>query len=151
MPVLDNALTAAVMALSPLAAGLDLGEPIARVVANALSQIPRRVLPFYAGLGLDVFSQDPAATVAVLKGLFFARVAPPRHERVRIKTPALVIGHHRDPIHPFADAGMLLEELLNARLVEASHILEMRLAPDRMAGEIAKFVGERSKASRIKV
>ena len=34
--------------------------------------------------------------------------------------PALVIGHHRDPVHPFSDAGMLTGELPNARLVEAS-------------------------------
>jgi pimeloyl-ACP methyl ester carboxylesterase len=150
MPVLDNALTAAVMAFAPLTVGLDLGEPLARVVANALRQVPRRGLPFYAGLGLDVLSQDPAASVAVLKGLFFGRVAPPQHERVRIKTQTLVIGHHRDPVHPFADAGMLLDELPNARLVEASHILEMRISPDRMAGEIAKFVQECSKGSRAK-
>jgi len=150
MPVLDNALTAAVMALGPLAVGLEFGEPVARVIANTLQRVPRRGLPLYAGLGLDVLSQDPAASVAVLKGLFFGRVAPPQHERVRIKTLALVIGHHRDPMHPFADAGLLLDELPNARLVEASHILEMRITPERMAGEIATFVGERSKSSRAR-
>jgi hypothetical protein len=37
--------------------------------------------------------------------------------------PALVIGHYRDPIHPFSDSDMLARELPNARLLEASSIL----------------------------
>jgi pimeloyl-ACP methyl ester carboxylesterase len=147
MPVLDHALTAAVIAFAPLAVGLDLGAPLVRALSAVLRKVPRRGLPFYSGVALETLSGDPTASAAVLKGLFFGRVAPPQHERKRIKTPALVIGHHRDPVHPFADAGMLIDELPRARLVEASHILEMRLSPDRMASEIATFVNECSTGS----
>ena len=42
-----------------------------------------------------------------------------------------MIGHPRDPVHPFSDAGMLASELPNARLVNASSILELRLQPER--------------------
>ena len=54
--------------------------------------------------------------------------------------PALVIGHPRDPVHPFSDSDMLVRELANARLVEASSILELRLTPERLTGEITSFV-----------
>ena len=53
-----------------------------------------------------------------------------------------MIGHHRDPVHPFSDAGLLAEELPDARLLEASSILELRLAPERLTDEIAGFVDE---------
>jgi hypothetical protein len=52
----------------------------------------------------------------------------------------LVTGHGRDPIHPFSDSDMLLRELPNARLIEASSILELRLTPERLTGEIVAFV-----------
>ena len=52
----------------------------------------------------------------------------------------LVIGHYRDPIHPFSDSDMLVRELPNARLVQASSILELRLTPERLTGEIVGFV-----------
>ena len=48
----------------------------------------------------------------------------------------LVIGHYRDPIHPFSDSDMLVRELPNARLVQASSILELRLTPERLTSEI---------------
>ena len=51
-----------------------------------------------------------------------------------------MIGHPRDPIHPFSDSDMLVRELPNARLVEASSILELRLSPERLTGEIVRFV-----------
>ena len=53
-----------------------------------------------------------------------------------------MIGHRRDPVHPFSDAGMLAEELPNARLLEASSILELRVAPERLTDEIADFIDE---------
>jgi hypothetical protein len=54
--------------------------------------------------------------------------------------PTLVIGHYRDPVHPFSDSDMLVRELPNASLVEASSILELRLTPERLTGEIVEFV-----------
>ena len=57
---------------------------------------------------------------------------------------ALIVGHTRDPVHPFSDSGMLAEELPNGRLVEASSILEWRLSPKRLNAELAAFLEEAS-------
>ena len=59
-----------------------------------------------------------------------------------METRSLVIGHPRDPVHPFSDADELARELRNARLVDANSIVELRLAPDRLTNEIARFVDE---------
>ena len=53
-----------------------------------------------------------------------------------------MIGHHADPLHPFSDSGMLAEELPNSRLIEASSILEWRISPERLDGELASFLDE---------
>ena len=53
-----------------------------------------------------------------------------------------MIGHQHDIVHPFSDAGMLASELPNGRLVQASSILELRLAPERLTREIAEFMDE---------
>ena len=37
---------------------------------------------------------------------------------------------------------MLAEELPNGRLLQASSILELRLAPERLTGEIAEFLDD---------
>jgi len=37
---------------------------------------------------------------------------------------------------------MLVQELPDARLVEASSILELRLSPERLTGEIVVFIDE---------
>jgi pimeloyl-ACP methyl ester carboxylesterase len=141
MPVLDNALLASAIAFTPLLVGLTFGAPISRLVARAARRVPRG-LHNLVDVGLDWISQDPAPSAAVLQGLFFGRTAPPRSERRTIKSHALVIGHPRDPVHPFSDSDMLVRELSNARLVEASSILELRLTPERLTGEIAEFIHE---------
>ena len=89
---------------------------------------------------LDWASQDPKPSASVLQGLFFGRTAPPREERRTLEPPALVIGHPRDPIHPFSDSDMLVRELPDARLIEASSILELRISPERLTGEIVEFI-----------
>ena len=142
MPVLDNALVACAIAFAPLLVGLTLGEPLARAGSLLARLIPHRAVPFWLDVGLDTVRQDPGPSAAVLQGLFFGRTAPPRSERRLIKTPALVIGHHRDPVHPFSDAGMLVEELANGQLIEASSILELRLTPERLTTEIAGFIDD---------
>jgi hypothetical protein len=91
-------------------------------------------------VGLDTVRQDPAPSAAVLQGLFFGRVAPHRSIRRGLTPPALVIGHRRDPVHPFSDSGMLVDELPNGRLLEAGSILELRMAPERLTDEIARFI-----------
>ena len=141
MPVLDNALLGCALAFTPMLVALTFGEPVSRLVSRVARRIPRGVAHL-ADVGLDWISQDPAPSAAVLQGLFFGRVAPPRSERSRIETRSLVIGHGRDPVHPFSDSDMLVRELRNGRLIEANSILELRLAPARLTGEIARFLDE---------
>ncbi len=78
----------------------------------------------------------------MLQGLFFGRIAPHRSERHTFQMPALILGHHRDPVHPFSDAGMLAKELPNGRLLEANSLVELRLQPERLTDEIASFLDE---------
>ena len=141
MPVLDNALLAVAVAFTPMHGGADLRRAgHAGRAADRASWCPAcRCWPTSWS---DWFRQDPAPGAAVLQGLFFGRTAPHRSERRHLETPALILGHRRDPIHPFSDAGMLVDELPNARLVEADSIIELRLAPERLTAEIAAFVDE---------
>jgi pimeloyl-ACP methyl ester carboxylesterase len=141
MPVLDNALLGCALAFTPLLVYLTFGSPISKTVARVARKVPRGAHNLIDS-GLDWISQDPGPSASVIQGLFFGRVAPPRSERALIETPSLVIGHPRDPIHPFSDADALAHELRNARLVDANSIVELRLAPERLTGEIARFIDD---------
>src|SRR5256714_2528606 len=142
MPVLDNALLGCALAFTPLMVGLTFGEPVARAIGAVARAIPTRRGPFWADVVLDTVRQDPAPSAAVLHGLFFGRVAPHRNERRTFQAPTLVIGHRRDPVHPFSDSGMLVDEMPNARLLEADSLIELRMSPERLTGEIADFLDE---------
>jgi pimeloyl-ACP methyl ester carboxylesterase len=142
MPVLDNGLLACAVTFTPMLVALTFGEPIMKVVQLGAKAVPRRLLPHYGNVLLDLVRQDPGPSAAVLQGLFFGRVAPHRSERRMFTTPALVIGHQRDPVHPFSDAGMLASELKNSQLLEASSLVELRLSPERLSAEIARFLDE---------
>lgn len=142
MPVLDNALLACALAFTPLHVMLTFGEPIMKLVQAAAVSVPRRTLPFLADMALDWLRQDPGPGGAVIQGIFFGRVAPPSARRAELDVPALVIGHPRDPIHPFSDADGLARELPDARLLDANSAIELRVAPARITDEIAAFVEE---------
>jgi pimeloyl-ACP methyl ester carboxylesterase len=140
MPVLDNALLGAAIAFTPLLVALTFGEPVMKGVQAVARRIPRRPLPLVAEIMVDWVSQDPGPSAAVVQGLFFGRIAPHRTERRTFEAPALVIGHPRDPVHPFSDADMLAAELPNGRLLNADSIVELRTRPERLTEEIAAFV-----------
>ncbi len=142
MPVLDNGLLSSALTFTPILVALTFGEPIMKLVSRATRAIPRRLLPLYGNVVLDLVRQDPGPGGAVLQGLFFGRIAPHRNERRTFKMPALILGHRRDPVHPFSDAGMLAEELPHARLIEADSLVELRLSPERLTEEIAGFLDE---------
>jgi pimeloyl-ACP methyl ester carboxylesterase len=142
MPVLDNAVEAGILAFAPLmfvARFLPLTVTATRAVTKL---VPRGVVPFWAGVVLDTFNQRPAPMAAAIHGIFFGRVAPSSRLRRMIEAPALVVGHRRDPIHPWADAALLADELPNARFVEARSIMEWRLHPDRLNREALSFLAE---------
>jgi pimeloyl-ACP methyl ester carboxylesterase len=147
MPVLDNALLGCAIAFTPMLVGLTFGAPVARLVGRAARAVPRGGF-LLADMLLDWVSQDPKPSASVLQGLFFGRVAPPTEERRQMTQHTLVIGHYRDPVHPFSDSDMLVRELPNARLVEASSILELRLTPERLTNEIVVFVEECFRGAR---
>jgi pimeloyl-ACP methyl ester carboxylesterase len=138
MPVLDNALPAVAGAFTPVLLGLRYGKPAFELVSRATSLLPRT--NFMLDIGLDWVRQRPGPSGAVLEGLLLGETAPHREERRGIKQPTLIVGHPRDPLHPFSDSGMLAEELANARLVEAKSPLEWRLSPRRLTGELASFL-----------
>lgn len=148
MPVLDNALLGCAVAFTPLMLALTFGAPGMRMLARAARLVPSGFGPWLADVVLDTIRQDPEPSAAVLQGLFFGRVAPPRSEREGIRAKTLVIGHGRDPVHPFSDSDALVAELPDARLLQADSILELRTSPLRLTGEIAAFVDECWRAGR---
>jgi pimeloyl-ACP methyl ester carboxylesterase len=140
MPVLDNAIPACAAAFTPLLMALKFGRPAMSLLAVGASAVPRQYVPFLAEIGLDSLSQAPGPSASVLGGILYGRVAPDHNARVGFEAPTLVIGHPRDPIHPFSDAGMLFSELPNGELLEASSILELRRRPKRLTAKIADFI-----------
>jgi pimeloyl-ACP methyl ester carboxylesterase len=154
MPVLDNAVEAGILAFAPLMFVARF-LPVSVTATRAVSKlVPRGVVPFWAGVVLDTLNQRPAPMAAAIHGIFFGRVAPSSRLRRMIQAPALVVGHRRDPIHPWADATLLAEEMPNARFVEARSVLEWRLYPDRLTRETVSFVAEclgNGKPSRARV
>jgi pimeloyl-ACP methyl ester carboxylesterase len=140
MPVLDNALAAVAGIFSPILLGLRLGRPAFELGSRLASLIPRT--SFLLDIGLDWARRRPGPSIAVLEGLLLGETAPGRERRRLIDQPTLVVGHSRDPLHPFSDSGMLAEELRGARLVEASSILEWRARPRRLNEELARFLDE---------
>ena len=142
MPVLDNGLLSSALTFTPLLVALTFGEPAMKLLARVARAVPRRLLPHYGNVALDLVRQDPGPGGALLQGLFFGRIAPHRNERRTFEVPTLVLGHRRDPVHPFSDAGMLAEEMPNARLLEANSLLELRMHPERLTDEIAAFLDD---------
>jgi pimeloyl-ACP methyl ester carboxylesterase len=140
MPVLDNALAGVAAIFAPILLGLRLGRPAVELSSRLASLIPRT--NHIVDIGLDWARRRPGPSIAVLEGLLLGETAPPREQRRLIDRPALVVGHQRDPLHPFSDSGMLLEELPQARLVEANSILEWRTRPGRLNAELARFLDE---------
>ncbi|HWB69074.1 MAG TPA: alpha/beta hydrolase [Solirubrobacterales bacterium] len=140
MPVLDNALPAVAGTFTPLLLGLRFGRPAFELLSRFTSLLPRT--HYMVDIGLDWVRQRPGPSGAVLEGLLLGETAPHRQERQRIEQPALIVGHPRDPLHPFSDSGMLADELPNARLVEASSIFEWRIRPGRLTDELAAFLEE---------
>jgi pimeloyl-ACP methyl ester carboxylesterase len=141
MPVLDNALLGCAIAFTPLMCALTFGEPVMKGVSWVTRKVPTGRV-WGADVLLDTVRQQPGPSAAVLQGLFFGRVAPHREIRRTIAAPALVIGHDRDPVHPFSDSDALVSELPDARLLRADSLLELRLTPERLTGEISGFLDE---------
>jgi len=146
MPVLENALPAAAAAFVPLALALRSSQRMMGWLAALTRRIPRS--HFLIDIAIDFVRRDPAASLAVLDGLIFDRVAPPIDERNALAQPTLVIGHPSDPIHPFSDADRIARELAHARLVTAHSMFEWRVRPERLTRELLAFLDDVWSAER---
>lgn len=140
MPVLENALPAAAAAFVPLALALRISQRMMGFLAAITRRIPRT--HFLVDILFDFVRRDPRASLAVLDGLIFGRVAPPLDERRMLEHPTLVVGHPSDPIHPFSDADRIARELPNAVLLSAHSILEWRIAPKRLDRALISFLDD---------
>ncbi len=140
MPVLEDALLGAAIIFTPILVGLRFGKPLLSLLATATQRVPRS--NYLVDILLDWMRRNPDTSRAVLEGVLFGGAAPARDVRKGIEHPALVIGHPADPLHPFSDADLLVEELPNARLVDANSILEWRISPKRLDGELTRFLDD---------
>ena len=76
MPVLDNALEAGLIAFGPLMF-LARFVPLSITLTRRLAAlVPRGLVPFWTGIGLDTLQQHPAPMAATIHGIFFGRIAP---------------------------------------------------------------------------
>lgn len=148
MPVLDNAVEAGIIAFAPLMFAARFLPFTVNGVRLLTRPIPRGLVPFWVGIGLDTLDQRAESVAAVVHGLFFGRVAPSSRQRRAISAPALVVGHPADPIHPAADAAMLADELPNATFVKARNIVEWRTRPERLNQATINFALNAWKAPR---
>ena len=138
MPVLDNALAAVAVAFTPVMVAARFGEMPMGLIANLTRRIPRT--HYLVDIGLDWLRRDPRTTAWVLQGLLLGRTCPPSAERRTITAPTFVVGHRADPVHPFSDSDALIGEIEGAELVDANSILEWRLNPGRLNGELTRFL-----------
>ena len=139
MPVLERAVPAAALTFVPALVTLHYAMPLARA-ASRVARALRRTRHDLVASALAPLATPPDAAVAVLHGILVGPVAPTKDERRRIEVPALVIGHGADVIHPFSDAEALARQMPNATLVRAHSIVELRLRPGRLLGEIDRFL-----------
>lgn len=141
MPVLERAAPAAGILFLPLTLAFSQGAAWLQAVANFFKRIPRGA-GLYPDVLLDLLSQDPVPSAAILHGLLVGRIAPHPSEREKIESPALIIGHTRDFLHPLSDAEALHRELPNSEFVQAASFFELRFAPNRLSERIADFLDD---------
>jgi pimeloyl-ACP methyl ester carboxylesterase len=139
MPVLHNALEAGIIAFAPLLFAARFLPVTVHATRWLTRPVPRGLVPFWVGIGLDTLDQHPRPVAAVVHGIFFGRVAPSSAELRTISAPALVVGHPADPIHPAADAALLADELPEAEFVRATSIVEWRARPERLTRRAIGF------------
>jgi pimeloyl-ACP methyl ester carboxylesterase len=141
MPVLEGGMVVGALVFPPAVLAIRAGARLLEPLAALARRVPRGSTALGDSL-LSWVSQDPRASADVIHGLLYGRTAPSRTERRAIDVPALVIAHRLDPLHPLDDCEAAVRDLPDARMVRARTMLEMRFAPDRLAGEIADFLDE---------
>lgn len=141
MPVLDNAVFAGLALFPPLIYTARIAPFVVRLIARLAKLVPHG--NHWVDVVTDTLRQDPKAMAALLHGVLFGRIAPPRTVRRAITTPTLVIGHSRDPVHPFGDADTLAADMPGARFVRARSPVELRFDPERLTQAMLDFLKAR--------
>jgi len=141
MPVLEWAVPAAAITFVPMLLAVHFARPVVGWTASLFRRLPR------TGNGpldsvMNTLSNDPTETAAVLHGILAGPIAPTVGQRDAMDIPALVIGHQVDRIHPFHDAEQLARRLPRGQLVQANSVLELRVHPERLTGQITTFLDE---------
>jgi pimeloyl-ACP methyl ester carboxylesterase len=141
MPVLEWAVPAAAITFVPMLLAVHFARPLVSRTSAVFRRLPR------TGIGpvdsaMNTLSNDPQETAAVLHGILAGPIAPTVDQRAAMDVPTLVIGHRVDRIHPFHDAEQLVRRLPNGRLVQATSVLELRMHPERLTGEIGQFLDD---------
>ncbi|CAN5422047.1 alpha/beta fold hydrolase [soil metagenome] len=138
MPVLENATPFAAVLFVPVLVGMHYGGPLARWGTRLLRSLPRTGIESLDSF-LNAGSMRPEEIKAVLHGILMGPLGPTEDQRMTMQTPALVIGHTGDLLHPVTDAARLARQLPNATLLRARSMLEMRARPERLTDEIIRF------------
>lgn len=138
MPVLDNAIVAGLLTFAPLLFAARFVPISVQAVAALAHRVPHGNQ--WVDVVTDTLDQEPSSMAALIHGVLFGRIAPPKSVRRTIRVPALVVGHQRDPIHPFGDADTLAADLPDAEFVEARSPIELRLDPRRLTESITEFI-----------
>ncbi len=141
MPVLEHAAPAVALTFVPFMLAVHYARRPAGVVAGLVRRLPRTGFSPLNSV-LNALSLRPEEMAAVLHGILVGPVGPTLDQRRALSVPTLVIGHGRDLIHPFSDAAALVQTLRCARLLRARSIVELRLRPSRLTGEIGDFLDE---------
>lgn len=147
MPVLEHAAPVVALTFVPFMLTVHYAKLSASAVTGFLRRLPRTSFGPLDSV-LNAGSLHPDEIAAVLHGIIVGPIGPTYEQRRAMTAPTLVIGHGRDLIHPFSDAALLARQLPNGHLMRASSVLEMRVRPGRLTGEIADFLDE-AWASRI--
>ena len=139
MPVLHNAIEAGIMAFAPLMFAARFLPFTVSGVRMLTRPIPRGLVPFWVGIGLDTCDQRPDSVAAVCTVSSSGGWRPRRGSAGPSLRPPWYVGHPADQIHPAADAAMLAEEMPHATFLGARSILEWRMRPDRLNQAAADF------------
>lgn len=142
MPALEHAVLGGGLFFTPVAALANWVRPVANLISASARLLPEVALPMGANMMMEMLRRDPESTVDILKGLFYGPMAPTKEARRQIAQPALVIGHRYDPIHPYADAKDLSEDIADSRMIDAMSVVELRLTPKRLTRDVIEFVDD---------
>ena len=76
MPVLNNALVAGILAFVPIMLAARYLPITANTLQRLSRSVPRGIVPFWVGIGLDTVDHRAESIASVLHGVIFGRLAP---------------------------------------------------------------------------